>query len=201
MAVKINGKNTIVNDVEIRGNIVRINVREGLCVVTVATGNPVTKETDFPSFLIFDKTIISDIVPMLEKGVRVTAHCEIQTRKEDKNVSLICTDINVERTRLDAAFDAKEYRQDTNTVMLQGTVQHIYEAKGNCTLLTLFTRVNQFSSNPTVVCFGNNAAMAANLKNGDEVKILGYIQTKIKNDENNKRVYYQSIVAQSIKKN
>lgn len=201
MAVKMNGKSTIVNEVEIRGNIVRINTRnDNFCVLTIATNNPVTNETDFPNILIFDKTILNDVIPMLEKGIRVTAHCEVQTRKEDKNVSLICTDLNTERSRVDAAFDFKEYKTDINKVMLQGTVQHVYEAKNNCTLLTLFSRVNQFASNPTVACFGNNASQAAGFAVGDEVKILGYIQTKFKKDEAGNNVYYQSVVAQSIKK-
>ncbi|MBQ7818391.1 MAG: hypothetical protein IJ341_01710 [Bacteroidales bacterium] len=195
-------KDELTNEVTIRGNVVRMFVQSKVCFITVAATNPITKKTDFPRIAVFDKELIKKASETLTKGSRVTMHCVIQTSKKlkGKDVTIVCESFDKENDRLEAAFNATPYYTDLNECLLKGTVVHVFEATPTCTLLTVMVKRDGRTAIPTIVCFGNvsNKAKKASLQS--KICVLGYIQTGFKSSNNSeKKVFRQSVVAQSIK--
>lgn len=193
-------KDELTNEVTIRGNVVRMFVQSKVCFVTVATTNPITKKTDFPRIAVFDKDLIKKVSETLTKGSRVTMHCVIQTTKKLKDVTIVCESFEKENDRLEAAFNATPYYTDLNECLLKGTVVHVYEATPTCTLLTVMVKRDGRTAIPTIVCFGNISNKAKEASVQSEICVLGYIQTGFKSsNDSDKKIFRQSIVAQSIK--
>lgn len=194
-------KTTIINKTTIIGNVVRVISKDNtVCFVTIATANSVTHRTDFPTIIIFDPELIRSVVTTIRKSDRVIAHCEVTTSKNYPHVSLVCKEIHRESSRVEAAFEQSDYNGDLNKCLLCGEIHHQFTANPNCQIvsMTVGTEDGRIAF-PDVVCFGNNAYRVRECKNGDKLQILAYIQTKIR-DENGERQYFQSVVAQNIKK-
>lgn len=194
-------KTTIINETTIIGNVVRVISKDNtVCFVTVATSNSVTHKTDFPRIIIFDPELIRVVVTTIHKGDRIEARCEVTTSKNYPEISLVCKELHRESSRVEAAFSQSDYNSDVNECLLCGEIHHQFVANPNCQIvsMTVGTEDGRIAF-PDVVCFGNIAQRVREYKNGDKLQILAYIQTKIRN-ENGERQYFQSVVAQNIKK-
>lgn len=109
-----------INQVQIRGTIVRKICTSSVLIFIIATYNPITNKTDYPRVIAFDN--VQDWDERFNVHDRVEIQGVLYTTKNYPHESIVVKNIKHAETKMEAQFTNKDFVPDENIVMLQGEI-------------------------------------------------------------------------------
>lgn len=190
------------NEVCIRGNVVGKFTTPKTCVVILATRNALTGKVDFPRVTFYGVERSRSVFNDINKGDKLRINCMVETRERQNNIYLAGISYDKEMSRIEAEFAGEDYsnNSDINKCLLQGYVGHVYKHNDDCTLISLGLgrRFGKFNVFPSLVFFGDKALKAAELKKGDNIQVIAYVQSR-RTEKDGKQMKFQSLVGQEFR--
>ena len=199
------------NNVFLRGTVVSINASSKVSTIRLVCDSRNGRK-NFPRVYIFDSKMLKSIG--LRDYVYITGHTQNRrvyhpsTWKSSSQSVIVADSVSISGRALldfimpeeiDNYIGAKP--EDLNNILVIGTVLSKYQPNDNYVIVKVKAQnQNGKASQCDFVCTRRQAEFAKSLNAGDNVAVLGYAYTSIKDKPDGKKIFYENIFCKDIAK-